>query len=177
MLWWTNRRQLDSVHFTFFVKPGATASIMARLALAQSLFDAVDGQYGYPCDREEHYARCMVDAWPSSSGRLQGGRAVGTDRHRHLPALFWANFFGPAHGALLGASRFAAAPAYETTKGTRSWRLLTAASPAEWELPSTLACIDGLRAYVGGDLFYSREHPDRLTRAPSFALAKATPRE
>ncbi len=171
-MWCSQGDQLNSVHFTFQAKHADEEYARECLDLGSRLFEALHGQYGHLCSREEYWSKNVTDAWIGPTGRPEGGRAHGTDRKRHLPGIYWANFFGPAYVAFFGVERLRSAPAFEVRRNSRFWVLLTAASPFTWESPETAQREMKLREHLGTDAFFLLEHPNRTTRAPTFARAE-----
>lgn len=167
LLSWGDQSRLDSVHFSCQRPKLAPAAIADCLAVAHATFDAVSGQYGYFCLREEYRAKNVVDAWIGESGRSEGGRALGTNRRQHLPGLYWANFFGPHYEGFFGKARLAATPAFSVQRGERSWVLLSAAHPNQWNTPDAVSTVAVMRQHLGADAFFDADAPDAPTRTPA----------
>ncbi len=168
VMWWNEGNDLDSLHFTFKVQPGGHRRVAECFEIAHQLFEAVNGQYGHVCYREEYWSKNVIDSWTGRSGRPEGGRAQGTDRKQHLPGIYWANFFGPAYRAFFGEDRLESAPAFAKRRGQRSWVLLTSETPDEWDAAETVRREASIREHLGSDAFFLLGEPKRFTRAPTF---------
>lgn len=167
-IWFATGPEMNSLHIAFHVDMPDHQSAQTYLELASALFSGVEGQYGHLCAREEYFSKNMTEFWTSPEGFPEGGRAFGTDRTKHLPGIYWANFFGPAYVDFFGPDRFESAPAYLVRRLPLGWLLLTAATPQEWSSAAACARENALREHFGRDAFFSMDAPDRETRAPTF---------
>lgn len=166
VMWWNEGDDLDSLHITFKLQRGGPSPADEYLDLAHRLFEAVNGQYGHLCDREEYWSKNVIDAWTGRTGRPEGGRSQGTNRREHLPGIYWANFFGPRYVDFFGADRIASAPAFAKRQGPQSWVLLTSEAPHEWNAAETVRREALMREHLGSDAFFLLREPMRATRAP-----------
>jgi hypothetical protein len=163
---------LDSVHFTFRAKEGDNDTVAKFLDFGVHLFDVVDGQYGHLCTREEYWSKNVTGSWVGRTGHPEGGKAHGADRTKHLPGVYWANFFGPVYASFFGENRLQSAPAYSVQRTERAWVLLTAGSPYDWRAAEAVRLERELREHLGPEAFFEIERPDRPTRAPQFRVPK-----
>lgn len=171
--WWRGQNRLNVISLQ--VRETSTAVCREALALMKDVFTALDGQYGYCCDREEFVCKNMTGWWRDpQSGRVQGGKASGYDRTRHLPGIYWANLFGPAYESFFGPGRLESAPAYSAERvGAHSWLLLSSATPWEWDTPDATRLTTGLADHLGRDAFFDQGNPEAQTRAPRFQILRS----
>jgi hypothetical protein len=168
-IWAPSGDETNSLYFTIQGKTSDEDWVHDCLRFSEILFTAVEGQYGHLCLREEYCSKNMTGFWTGPTGAPEGGRAHGTDRKKHLPGVYWANFFGPVYDDFFGCDRLESAPAYFLRQlPGRSWMLLTAANPLDWSSPQARACEKAVRDHLGDDAFFSLRTPTRETRAPVF---------
>lgn len=176
VLWWrASSSRLGSVHVSLPHEQPNTHFANEVLELALRLFEAVRGQYGRVCLREEFWAKNVTDSWLAADGSTQGGAARGTDLRMHLPGLYWANIFGPAYRSFFGRERLDAAPAFEVHNDANCTLLLTAADPYSWNSDAAREAEQALLAHLGDDAFFKLSEPSRLTRAPLFSAMRRGP--
>ena len=172
--WVRGQAKMNVLTLTVPQKSVSAKVVKEVLNLGRDLFEAVDGQFGYVCDRMEYLTKNVSGWWEHpETGRVQGGRHLGTDRSQHLPGLYWANFFGTSYVDFFSESRLKAAP---TWSGERlpggSWLLLTAAAPEHWESPETALIETQVREHLGDDAFFDIGNPDRRTVAPKLRFTR-----
>jgi hypothetical protein len=169
-MWWPKGGQLSSVHFAFPVKSDDEAYARECLDFGLQLFEALKGQYGRLSTREEYWTKNVTDYWIGSTGQLEGGKAHGTDLNKHVPGIYWANYFGPAYIEFFGEERLRSAPAAEIRQAQRSCILVTAPSPFLWASKEVKEREQRIRGHLGAEAFFLLDDPDRLTRAPRFRV-------
>jgi hypothetical protein len=103
-----------------------------------------------------------------------GIRALGRDVRQFLPGIYWLNVFGRPYRDLIGTARLLSAPA-AAVEQTGSHVIIQAYPDAE-DWAGNQASRDALRAALGAEHFYDRDHPHRTHRAPDFGLAELPPR-
>lgn len=170
--WRRGQRKMNSVWITIPDKHLKAGVAYELLTLGRDIFRAVGGQYGFACDSHEYITKNMTGWWAHpETGRWQGGGHHGYDRTRHLPGIYWANFFGPAYIRFFSEDRLQTAPAYAKERvDEMGWLLLTAESPGSWERPDVRTAQDRLVKHLGTDAFFDLADPDRPTVAPPFEL-------
>ena len=104
----------------------------------------------------------------------QGIRALGRDVRQFLPGIYWLNVFGRPYRDLIGTRRLLSAPAAAVDQ-TGSHVIVSAYPDAE-DWAANQASRDALRAALGAEHFYDRDHPHSAHRAPDFGLAELPPR-
>jgi hypothetical protein len=104
----------------------------------------------------------------------QGIRALGRDVRQFLPGIYWLNVFGRPYRDLIGTARLLSAPA-AAVEQTGSHVIVQAYQDAE-DWAANQASRDALRAALGAEHFYDRDHPHRAHQAPDFGLAELPPR-
>lgn len=168
-IWNPHRRRLSALDFTFRTRVPGDFKVAPYLDVATSLFKAVNGQYAFVCTREEFWTKNVSDSWIGPAGRMEGGRARGTDLTQCLPGLYWANFFGPVYLDFFGSDRIDSSPAFSVRRGSDFRLLLSAATPLEWTAPETALRESQIREHLGSDAFFRLDQPTtRHTRAPDF---------
>jgi hypothetical protein len=101
----------------------------------------------------------------SDSPRVE---AIGRDFGRHLPGLFWLNFFGRRYRDLVGADRLRSAPAERTTDLDDGILIQLGSDPLDWDTPDYAIREHRVREHLGQELFFSRAEPDRATVVPDW---------
>jgi len=99
-----------------------------------------------------------------------GTEAVGVDVSRHLPGIYWLNFFGKPYCELIGRDRLLSAPASEVRALDDGVLLRLADDPLEWASPAYKAVERRVLDYIGPAYFFSKDEPGRRTIAPTFDL-------
>jgi uncharacterized protein YaiI (UPF0178 family) len=99
-------------------------------------------------------------------------RALGRDVRKSLPGVFWLNVFGPAYVDLIGAERLRNASVATNSVLVNNVLVRAYAKPEDWSTDLGVSHHSQLVDYLGQRYFYDRSHPDRLTVAPDFGLAR-----
>jgi hypothetical protein len=139
---------------------GVSAPVWTRRAF-EKLCQGLSPVHGHAEFHEEYDAKNMVH----DDG---GTRAVGVNVRRHLPGLYWLNFFGRPYCELVGEERILGAPAEEARRVDAGVLVALDESPANWNSDSYKSVEDRVRSHLGEEFFFSKEQPDRDTRAPVF---------
>ncbi len=108
----------------------------------------------------EYWAKVMSDG-----PRVE---AVGRDFGRHLPGIFWLNFFGVRLCRFLGDARLESTPTSHVTEVGGGILIELGSSPLRWDTPEYVIDEERVRDHLGPELFYSKAHPDRLTVVPDW---------
>ena len=99
----------------------------------------------------------------------QVSRAIGIDVSRHLPGLYWLNFFGQPYRDLLGRERLLAAPGCRTAEIDDGVLLELHEEPRAWHTDEYRQVQERVLDHLGRQHFFDRRHPDRETVAPDFS--------
>jgi hypothetical protein len=110
------------------------------------------------------FARMSDEYRASNLDELGGVRAIGLDISRHLPGLYWANYFGPPYVSLIGGHKLMSAPAVRVDAIGPGVLLLLAEDPRTWSQPSYMAKKRAVVESLGPEYFFDRTAPDRATR-------------
>ena len=113
------------------------------------------------------------DEWDTKNMSHEGGglEAMGVDISRHLPGLYWLNFFGRPYCDLMGRERLLSAPAAEVREVGDGVVLRMADDPRQWASPEYKAVERRVLDHIGPQYFFSRDQPNRKTTAPDFRPA------
>jgi hypothetical protein len=124
-------------------------------AWLRDLFTALCGRlspaWGWAGSPAEYWARAMSEA--------PAVQAVGRDFGRHLPGLFWLNFFGGRLRQAIGDERLLSAPAPLVRRLDGGVLLGLAGDPGAWDSPGRRAAEEAVRRHLGDGLFFSRDRP------------------
>src|SRR5215211_4977297 len=127
-----------------------------------SAFTALSGAlgpaWGYAAHAGEYWAKVM-----SEPPRIQ---AIGRDFGRHLPGLFWLNFFGRRYRELIGEQRLASAPAARLAAVDGGMLISLGPDPLAWDTAEYAIAEQRVRDHLGTQLFFSKAEPERPTIAP-----------
>lgn len=99
-----------------------------------------------------------------------GLEAIGTDVSKHLPGIYWLNFFGAPYVDLIGRERLLTAPCLEAKAADSGVLLALASSPQEWEHSTYKQTEERVLDHLGRQYFFCRNAPTRPTTAPKFPL-------
>jgi len=157
---WGNRIALQVGRSTVNRVPAVTWGRRAFEALCQNL----SPQYGHAEIFAEYEAKNI-------SHEDGGTRAIGLDVGKHLPGLYWLNFFGEPFCTLIGAERILAAPALETRRIDRGVLVALANDPIAWNTSEYKLVEARVRDHLGHQYFFSRDQVDRRTIAPNFGAS------
>lgn len=114
--------------------------------------------------RSEYSAKNMIEG-PSLT------KAIGRDFARYLPGLYWLNFFGRPYVDLIGAERLLSAPAPAVRQLDTGVLVALGDDPAEWDSGRQRRIERAVLDAIGHEYFFSRDAPDRLTKAPAWPAA------
>lgn len=105
------------------------------------------------------------DEWDAKNMSHEGGglEAMGVDVSRHLPGLYWLNFFGKPYCDLMGRERLLSAPGAEVREVADGILLRLADDPREWASPEYRAIERRVLDHIGSQYFFSRDEPNRRT--------------
>ncbi len=104
--------------------------------------------WGHAEHPAEYWAKVM-----SESPRVE---AIGRDFGRHLPGVFWLNFFGAAYTERIGAERFAALPPGFTTTLATGHLVRLATEPQTWTTPDYAIDERMVRDTLGRKQFFEK---------------------
>jgi hypothetical protein len=132
----------------------------------QTLCDGLPSLYGDVHSSAEYDAKNM--------SREGGGlEAVGVDASKHLPGIYWLNFFGKPYCDLIGRDRLLSAPAAEVREVDDGVLLRLADDPREWASPEYKAVERRVLDHIGPQYFFSKGDPERRTVAPPFGSLRS----
>lgn len=151
-------------HISIQVRSGRVASRPANQWLHEFFEDAcsrLSPAWAAAQASSEYSAKNMIDT-------AQLTRAIGRDFARYLPGLYWLNFFGPTYVELIGRERLLAAPAPEVKELGDGVFLALGDDPAAWDSERRRALERAVLNAIGDEYFFSRDAPDRPTKAPAW---------
>ena len=124
----------------------------------------LDPLFGFACATEEYTAKNM-------STERGGLRAIGIDIAKHLPGLYWLNFFGFPYKQSMGDKCLATAPGHLVASCGSGYVVQLASEPQEWNSRTYRACEQSVRRHLGEEHFFIRDRLQRNTVSP-FDLPK-----
>jgi hypothetical protein len=115
---------------------------------------------------------CMQDY--RGKNLVQGSiaeNAVGNDLRKHLPGIYWANFFGPRYIDFFGEERLMSAPAHEARwLGEAGILLLVSESPFAYDDPEVKATEQAVVDHLGSEAFFFKsDAKEKKYRAPDLS--------
>lgn len=124
--------------------------------LLHDLLVIVPALHAYCATRPEYDAYNIV-----------GGRGGGVDYGRHLPGLYWMNFFGRPYVELIGRGRLLSAPcsAQPVADGVL---VRIGDTPQAWQSGEYKAIRTAVLEHIGAQYFFDRERPNAETVAPEW---------
>ena len=109
------------------------------------------------------HSECVEEFFEKNMVFDQAGlRAVGTDVLRHLPGVYWLNYFGPPYVRLLGRERLLSTPTAETAARGEGIEVLVAEEPDMWKAAEYERRVVSIRRYLGEGYFFWKERPSSL---------------
>jgi hypothetical protein len=96
---------------------------------------------------------------------------MGGDASRHLPGLYWLNFFGKPYCDLMGRERLLSAPVAEVLEMGDGILLRLADDPRKWSSLEYKAAERRVLEHIGSQYFFLKDQPNRKTIAPDFDLS------
>lgn len=126
----------------------------------RALCDRLSPAWGVVCQEAEYWAKAMSDG-PTIE-------AVGRDFGRHLPGVFWLNFFGRPYRQLLGDDRLRQTPARRVQVIDDGVLVRIGDEPGDWVTPDYAAVERQVRDHLGPELFFSKSEPDRVGVVPDW---------
>jgi hypothetical protein len=124
----------------------------------------VDPLFGFACATEEYTAKNM-------STDCGGLRAIGIDIAKHLPGLYWLNFFGAPYAALIGHEVLSSTPAERVVACKSGYLIRLSSGPEDWNSAEASHREAAARKHLGCQYFFDRGSCDRETVSP-FCLPK-----
>lgn len=123
---------------------------------------------------EPAYGQLYCKADYREKNLVQGSvaaNAVGNDVRKHLPGIYWANFFGPRYVDFFGEDRLLSAPAHKVEwLGEAGILLLVSESPFEYDDPQVKATEQAVVEHLGPEAFFFKSDPeDKTYRAPDLS--------
>jgi len=124
--------------------------------------------YGFACATEEYESKNIFQ---------KGGmvKAIGINLAKHLPGLYWLNYFGEPYVKMMGEPRLMSAPTHDVTKIDSTGVLFKLCpTPVEWLTPQYKSLESSVVQHLGKQYFFSRDHQDRNKVSP-FELPEPHP--
>lgn len=114
----------------------------------------------------------MSDEYEAKNISHEGGgtEAIGVDISRHLPGLYWANFFGRPYVELIGRDRLLRSPAEYVREVDAGVLIRLGPDPRGWQIQEYRATEQLVRQHIGLEYFFSRDEPNRKTTSPDFGF-------
>jgi hypothetical protein len=139
---------------------GRPANVWVREAF-ERICAVLSPAWGWSGQVGEYWAKAMSD-----SPRVE---AIGRDFGRHLPGLFWLNFFGRRYKDLIGVDRLRSAPAERTIDLDDGFLIQLSSDPLDWKTADYSIREQRVRDHLGQELFFNRTEPDRATVVPDWS--------
>lgn len=114
----------------------------------------------------------MIEEFDHKNISHEGGgtMAVGVDVSRHLPGLYWLNFFGQAYRDLIGREKLLSAPAYEVREVDDGVMLALHSDPRAWTTDEFGSRERAILEHLGPEYFFNKDDLSKPTIAPHFNL-------
>ena len=128
--------------------------------LFADLCEQLSPAWGHVGAVAEYWAKVM-----SVSPRIE---AVGRDFGRHLPGLFWLNFFGQRLCEHVGKRRFLEARSHLVSEVDSGVLIGLSADPGRWDTSGYQAEEARVRQHLGADLFFDRQRPSEHIAVPAW---------
>lgn len=127
--------------------------------------------------RSFHGSTRACAEWDAKNMSHEGGglQAMGGDASRHLPGIYWLNFFGKPYCDLIGRERLLSAPAADVREVGDGVLLRLADDPRDWASSEYKAVERRVLDHIGSQYFFSKDDPQRRTQAPAFASVRGRP--
>jgi len=110
--------------------------------------------YGHLCCESDYLEKNVIDDEDRHA-------AVGNDLKKHLPGIYWANFFGPRYIEFFGEDHLLSAPAHEVRWMDEAGILLMLSdSPLDYAKPEVRRREDTIIEHLGRAAFFSKSDPD-----------------
>jgi len=155
------------------------ASIWGNSIAFQICKPKVDGNDSVSWARTVFTAICeSLSPWHAHSGMLEesdsknisheggGTMAVGIDISRHLPGIYWMNFFGEPYRDFIGRDRLLTGPAHEVKEVDKGVLLSIDANPTLWDTAEYRRKEQQILNHIGPEYFFSKAEPERETITP-----------
>lgn len=122
--------------------------------------------------RAEH--ACVRSSDEHAKQHRPGGRGpmLGLELAKHVPGVYYANFFGPTLTKFFGHGRLESCPAVIKRAVGDGWLLTTAEDPADWNEPGALNLKQQVRRHLGDRAFFDVAYPERSTIAPFYDFSR-----
>jgi len=102
---------------------------------------------------------------------------LGPRYDRHLPGLFWANFYGPRYVDLIGRERLLTAPAPVVEEVGKGVLIRLGDDPRAWRTPEYEEVHARVLDHLGREYFFDPADPERPTVAPDWPPDPLGPRD
>jgi hypothetical protein len=111
-----------------------------------------------------------IQEYASKNISREGGgmEAVGLDVSKHLPGIYWLNFFGKPYCDLIGQQRLLTCPAESVQELDNGVFISLSTQSTEWDTEWYRDREAQIIEHLGGQYFFDRRNPTRTTVAPPF---------
>ncbi len=113
-------------------------------------------------------AQTVAEYWAKVMRTDDRIEAVGRDFGRHLPGLFWLNYFGDRYGAFVGRDRLLSTPGVSASEVGEGILISVGEEPTDWASRARAHASRRAVDHLGPGLFFDREQPNRPGRAPGW---------
>jgi hypothetical protein len=150
-------------HYLMASHLGKGLSLQEYLDFLTDLFLLFDFEYGKVCH---------ADDWDIKNMQIDGHgmKALSGGLGKHLPGIYWANFFGRRYVEFFGRDRLLNAPAYKIEELENGGiLLLTSESPLDFEREEVKLREKEIIQFLGEEAFFSKDGPpNKKYCAPDF---------
>ena len=124
-----------------------------------TLCESMDFMYGFAYSNGELY---------SKNADERRGVGIGSYPSKHLPGLYWINFFGQPYVKLIGKNRLVTTPGVITKSTPTGVIVQFGNEPLAWRTRGYRTAIEKALDHIGRQYFFDRQAPNRKTVAPPF---------
>lgn len=97
-----------------------------------------------------------------------GARAIGVNRCKHLPGIYWLNYFGKPYASLMNADRLSKTPAHLVKQLRDGFLIVLSATGDVWSTNEYKITEQATLTHIGKQFFFSRDDPNRIMTGPDF---------
>jgi len=116
------------------------------------------------------FAYCNGEYYSKNMDTTKGYAAIGQDPSRHLPGLYWINFFGEPYVGLIGKKCLMTTPG-SVIKETKNGVLVQFGNePLSWRTHEYKSAVEDALEHIGRRYFFDRQNTKQQTVAPHFTL-------
>jgi hypothetical protein len=148
----------------YFEGVGTSDQVDICLEYGKSIFRLFKPDYGNVRSYPEYFSKNLVE------GPIVAN-AVGINLRKHLPGIYWANFFGPRYVEFFGEGRLMSAPAHDVQRlGEAGILLLMSKSPFDYDKAEVKETEEAVVEHLGPEAFFFKSDPEeKKYRAPDLS--------